>query len=101
MSHCNSWGEPERAPHGLVVDACVVRTSRAQKFTLQTRKASHWLVVNAYVVHTSRARNSTIRKRKAPLGRLQVSHVRKKALTHGAAWQLEKSASGTEGSVID
>ena len=54
------WGEPEQAPHRSVVDACVVHTSLAQKFTLRTRKAPHWSVVNAYIVHTSHARRSTI-----------------------------------------
>ena len=54
------WGEPKRAPYRSVVDACVVRTSHAQKFTLRTRKAPHWLVVDACVVRMSRARRSTI-----------------------------------------
>ena len=37
-------------------------------------------------------------KLESPTGwTIQVSHVRKNTLTHGAAWRTEKSTSGTEG----
>ena len=93
-----SLSEPERASHRSVVNACILHTSHAQKFTLRTRKASHWLVVNVCVV--LHARRSMIRKWNAP----HTGVTCKKeytTVTRGAACRPEKSASGTEGSMID